>query len=113
VVLDGEVNFGLLPVVMAAGVLRAGATEGGEGGAESFQRDDVVLMVPLVGVGRPCTDGSTEGRAAAEQELVGIVAQQFQGKKLKLVGLVSFGGSWECCSCFGLEMESGGGVCRR
>jgi hypothetical protein len=66
VVVDGEVDFGLLPAAMAAGVLRAGATEGGEGGAESLQGDDVVLLVPLVEVKRPCTGGSTGGRAAAE-----------------------------------------------
>jgi hypothetical protein len=36
------------------------------GGAGSLQGDDVVLLVPLVGVERPCTDGSTGGRAAAE-----------------------------------------------
>jgi hypothetical protein len=52
---------------MAAGVLRAGVTEGGEGGAGSLQEDDVVLLVPLVGVERPCTGGSTGGRAAAEE----------------------------------------------
>jgi hypothetical protein len=113
VVLDGEVNFRLLPAAVAACVLRAGVMEGGEGGVESLQGDDVVLLVPLVGVERPCTDGSTEGRAAAEQELVGVVAQLFQGEKLKLVGSVSFCGSWECCSCFGLGMGSGGGGCRR
>jgi hypothetical protein len=66
VVVDGEVNFGLLPAAMAAGVLRVGATEGGEGGAESLQGDDMVPLVPLVGVERVCTDGSTRGRAAAE-----------------------------------------------
>jgi hypothetical protein len=48
------------------GVLRAGVAEGGEGGARSLQGDDVVLLVPLVGVERPCTGGSTGGRAAAE-----------------------------------------------
>jgi hypothetical protein len=46
VVVDGEVNFRLLPAAMAAGVLRAGVTEGGEGGAGSLQGDDVVLLVP-------------------------------------------------------------------
>jgi hypothetical protein len=48
------------------GVLRAEAAEGGEGGAGSLQGDDMVLLVPLVGVKRPCTGGSTGGRAAAE-----------------------------------------------
>jgi hypothetical protein len=63
---DGEVDFGLLPAAMVADVLQAGATEGDEGGAGSLQGDDVVLLVPLVGVERPCTDGSMGGRAAAE-----------------------------------------------
>jgi hypothetical protein len=66
VVHDGGVDVGFLPAVMAAGVLRARATEGGEGGARSLQGDDVVLLVPLVGVERPCTGSSTESRAAAE-----------------------------------------------
>jgi hypothetical protein len=66
VVVDGEVNFGLLPAAMAAGVQWAGVTEGSEGGAGSLQGDDVVLLVPSVGVKRPCTGGSTGGRAAAE-----------------------------------------------
>jgi hypothetical protein len=60
------VNFGLLPAAMAVGVLRAGVMEGGEGGVESLQGDDVVVLLPLVGVERLCTDGSTRGRAAAE-----------------------------------------------
>jgi hypothetical protein len=60
-VVDGGVDFGLLPVAMAASVLRARATEGGEGGAGSLQGDDVVLLVPLVGVKRPYTGGSTGG----------------------------------------------------
>jgi hypothetical protein len=42
-------------------------TEGGEGGARSLQGDDVVLLVPLVGVERLCTGRSTGGRAAAEE----------------------------------------------
>jgi hypothetical protein len=67
VVIDGGVNLGLLPAAMAAGVLRARATEGGEGGAGSLQGDDVVLLVPLVEVERSCTGGSTGGRAAAEE----------------------------------------------
>jgi hypothetical protein len=66
VVFDGGVDFGLLPAAMAAGVLWARATEGGEGRAGSLQGDDVVLLVPLVRVERPCTDGSMGGRAAAE-----------------------------------------------
>jgi hypothetical protein len=66
VVADDEVNFGLLPAAMAAGVLQAGVTEGGEGGAGSFQGDDVVLLLPLVGEERPCTGGLTGGRATAE-----------------------------------------------
>jgi hypothetical protein len=68
VVVDSEVNFGLLPAAMAAGVLQAGATEGDEGEAGSLQGDDVVLLVPLGGMERLCTGGSTGSRAAAERE---------------------------------------------
>jgi hypothetical protein len=60
------VDFRLLPAAMAASVLWAGATEGGEGGVGSLQGDDVVLLVPSVGVETPCTGGSTGGRVAAE-----------------------------------------------
>jgi hypothetical protein len=66
-VLDGGVGVGFLSAAMAAGVLRVRATEGGEGGAESLSEDDVVLMMPLAGVGRLCTGWSAEGRAAAEE----------------------------------------------
>jgi hypothetical protein len=66
--IDGEVNLGFLPAAMAAGVLQARATEVGEGGAESLQEDDVVLMVPLIGAGRSCIGESTGGQAAAEEE---------------------------------------------
>jgi hypothetical protein len=67
-VIDGGVNLGSLPAAMAAGVLQARAMEGGEGGAGSLQDDDVVLMVPLIGVGRSCIGGSTGGRAAVKEE---------------------------------------------
>jgi hypothetical protein len=67
VVLNGGVDVGFLSAAMAAGVLRARATEGGEGGAGSLQVDDVVLLVPLVREERSCTGGSTESRAAAEE----------------------------------------------
>jgi hypothetical protein len=67
-VIDGGVNLGSLPAAMAAGVLQARAMEGGEGGAESLQEDDVVLMVPLIGAERSCIGGSPGGRAAAEEE---------------------------------------------
>jgi hypothetical protein len=66
--IDGRVDLELLPAVMAAGVPRARATEGGDGGAGSLQGDDVVLMMPLVGVERSCTSGSTGSRAAAALE---------------------------------------------
>jgi hypothetical protein len=68
VVIDGGVDLGLLPAAMVAGVLRTRATEGGEGGAESLLEDDVVLMMPLAGVGRLCSDRSAGGRAAAEEK---------------------------------------------
>jgi hypothetical protein len=67
VVLDGGVDVGFLPAAMATGVLGARAREGGDGGAGSLQRDDVVLLVPWVGVERSCTGGSTGGRVAAEE----------------------------------------------
>jgi hypothetical protein len=67
VVLDGGVGVGFLPAVMAAGVMRARAMEGGEGGAGSLQGNDVVMLVPLVGVEGSCTGGSTGGQAAAEE----------------------------------------------
>jgi hypothetical protein len=68
VVLDGRVDVGFLPAAMAAGVLRARAMEGGEGGAGWLQGDDVVLLVSLVKVERSCTGRSTRSRAAAELE---------------------------------------------
>jgi hypothetical protein len=67
VVIDGGVDLGLLPAAMAAGVPRARAMEGGEGGAESLQGNDVVLMMPLVGVEGFCTGWSAEDRAATEE----------------------------------------------
>jgi hypothetical protein len=67
IVLEGGVGVGFLPVAMAAGVPRARATEGGEGRAESLPEDDVVLMMPLVGVEGSCTGRSAEYRAAAEE----------------------------------------------
>jgi hypothetical protein len=66
-VLDGGVCVGFLLEAMAAGVLRVRATEGGEGGAESLPEDDVVRMMPLAGMGRLCTGGSTGGQTAAEE----------------------------------------------
>jgi hypothetical protein len=57
--------------------------------------------------------GDGKAKRAAEQELVGVVVQLFQWKKLKLVCSVSFGGSWGCCLCFGSGMGSSGGGCRR
>jgi hypothetical protein len=65
VVIDGGVELGFSPVAMVVVVLQARATEGGEGGVGSLQEDDVVPMVLLIGVERPCIGGSTGGRAAA------------------------------------------------
>jgi hypothetical protein len=67
-VIVGGVELGFLPAVMAAGVLQAGATKGGEGGVGSLQEVDVVLMALLIGAERVCASGSTGGRAAAEEE---------------------------------------------
>jgi hypothetical protein len=52
---------------MAAGILRARVTEGGDGGAKLLQEEDVMLMMPLVGVEGFCTGWSVEDRAAAEE----------------------------------------------
>jgi hypothetical protein len=110
VVIDGGVDLGLLPTAMAAGVPRARAMEGGEGGAESLQEDDVVLMMPLVGVEGSYTGRSAEGREAAEERgSSALWSGQFWWKNLKLACSMSFGGSWKCCSCFGSEMGSSGG----
>jgi hypothetical protein len=67
VVLDGGVDVGLLPVAMAAGVLRARVTEDGGEVVEELLHVGVVLLVPLTGMKRLCTGGSTGGRAAAEE----------------------------------------------
>jgi hypothetical protein len=45
VVLDGGVGVGFLPAAMAAGVLRAGALEGGGEVVEELQGDVAKLMV--------------------------------------------------------------------
>jgi hypothetical protein len=67
-VIVGGVELGFLPAVMAADVLQAGATNGGEGGVELLQEVDVVLVVLLIGAKRACASVSTGGRAAAEEE---------------------------------------------
>jgi hypothetical protein len=67
-VIDGGLELGFSPAAMLACVLQARATEGGEGVAGSLQEDDVVLVVPLIGAGRPFIGGSTGGRAAAALE---------------------------------------------
>jgi hypothetical protein len=68
VVLDGGVDVGFLPAVMVAGVLRAGTTEGGGEVVEELLHVGVVLMVPLAGMERLGSGGSTGSRAAAERE---------------------------------------------
>jgi hypothetical protein len=50
VVLDGGVGVGFLPVAMAAGVLRAGALEGGGEVVEELQGDVAKLMVSSIEV---------------------------------------------------------------
>jgi hypothetical protein len=103
------VDVEFLPAAMATSVLRARVTEGGDGGAGSFQGDDVVLLVPWVGVERSCTGVRREAERRRRKRLVGAVVRQFWWRKLKLACSVSFGGSWECCSCFGSGMGSSGG----
>jgi hypothetical protein len=61
-------ELGFSPAVMAAGVLQARATEGGEVVAGLLQKVDVVLVVPLIGAERACASRSAEGRAATEEE---------------------------------------------
>jgi hypothetical protein len=67
-VIDGGVELGFSPAVMATGVLQVRVMEGGAEGAGSLQDVDVVLMVLLIGMERVCNGGSTEGRAAVEEE---------------------------------------------
>jgi hypothetical protein len=66
-VIDGGVELGFSPAAMATGVLQVRAMEGDEGVAGSLREDDVGLMVLLIGAERVCIDGSTGGRAAAEE----------------------------------------------
>jgi hypothetical protein len=80
-------------------------TEGGEGGAESLQGDDVVLLVPLVGVKRPCTGGSMGGRAAADLGAHRRCGGVMVGRgKMKLVGLKSTSESLRCSGSTGLKL---------
>jgi hypothetical protein len=64
VVFNGGVDVGFLPAVMAAGVLRAGAMEGGGEVVEGLQGDVVKLMVSSIGVdqGREQVFHSGQGR---------------------------------------------------
>jgi hypothetical protein len=68
VVLDGGVDVGFLPAAMVAGVLRARLMEGGGEVVEELLHVGVLLLVPLMGMERLCTGGSTGSRAAAELE---------------------------------------------
>jgi hypothetical protein len=68
VVLDGGVDDGFLPVAMVAGVMRAGAMEGGGEVVEELLHAGVVLLVPLAGMERLCIGGSTGSRAVAERK---------------------------------------------
>jgi hypothetical protein len=67
-VLNSGVDVEFLATAMAAGVLRAGATEGGGEVVEELLHAGVVLLVPLAGMERLWTGGSTGSRAAAERK---------------------------------------------
>jgi hypothetical protein len=69
VVLNGGVDVGFLPAAMAAGVLQAGATEGGGEVVEELLHVDVVLLLPLAAMERLCTGGLMRSRAAVELEV--------------------------------------------
>jgi hypothetical protein len=64
VVFDGGVDVGFLPAAMAAGVLRAGAMEGGGEVVEELKGNVAKLMVSSIGVeqGREQVLHSGQGR---------------------------------------------------
>jgi hypothetical protein len=68
VVLNDGVDVRFLPAAMAVGVLWAAAMGGGGEVVEELLHVGVVLLVPLAGMERLCTGGSTGSRAAAERE---------------------------------------------
>jgi hypothetical protein len=65
---DGGVGIGFLPAAMAAGVLRAGAMEGGGEEVEELQGDVVKLVVSSIGVekGREQVVHGGQGRRRVE-----------------------------------------------
>jgi hypothetical protein len=80
------------------GVLQAGVPEGGGKVVEELLQVGVVLLVPLVGVKMPCTSGSTvRPNGRRNRSFVGVAVRLFWWRKWKLVCLVSFCGSWQCC----------------
>jgi hypothetical protein len=60
VVVDGEVNFGLLPAVMAAGVLQAGATRVVKVGWDRFREMTWCCWCPWSGWRGPAPMGRRE-----------------------------------------------------
>jgi hypothetical protein len=58
-VVDGEVDLGLSPAVMAAGVLLVRVPRGGRGVSRELLRVSVVLLVHLARVKQLCNGGAT------------------------------------------------------
>jgi hypothetical protein len=58
-VVDGEVDLGLSPAAMAAGVLLVRVPWGGRGVSRELLRVSVVLLVHLAGVKQLCNGGAT------------------------------------------------------
>jgi hypothetical protein len=82
VVLDGGVDVGFLPAAMAAGVLRAGATEGGGKVVEELQGDVEKLGVGAIGV----EEGRREVSHGEQKAAAGGDRRQSSGSRCGALG---------------------------
>jgi hypothetical protein len=82
VVLDGGVDVGFLPAAMAAGVLRAGATEGGGEVVEELQGDVEKLGVEAIGV----EEGQREVSHGKQKATAGGDRRQSSGSRCGALG---------------------------
>jgi hypothetical protein len=81
-VLDGWVGIGFLPVAMAAGVLRAGAMEGGGEVVEEFQGEMEKLGVEAIGV----EEGRREVSHGVQRAAAGEDHRQSSGSRCGALG---------------------------